>query len=217
MSKPLKTILLAALAAALFGGQPASADHGAKPASARVEQGQIEGILGKWDKKPVEVARAIIAKYGLPDEATPSMLVWHNNGPWKRTIVYREEVPHSFPKPHTDIVEQFIDLRVPADKFDDLAAYDGSVIVERTKGEISARCDKEEMNFLALNLAKDIVDGKRSVKEARAFYGKTVMAVMKGEKAAYAQGFQFQLPGRATADPDRPTLKMATTPGKRVE
>ncbi|MEX2153654.1 MAG: hypothetical protein WD825_09970 [Gemmatimonadaceae bacterium] len=58
-------------------------------------------------------------------------------------------MPHSFPKPHTDLLEQFIDYRVPVDKYDELAAYDGSVIVERTKGEISARCDKEAMNFLA--------------------------------------------------------------------
>ena len=41
----------------------------------------------------------------------------------------------------------------------DLARFDGSVIVERTRGEIGARCDKEEMNYLALNLAHDIVTG----------------------------------------------------------
>jgi hypothetical protein len=52
---------------------------------------------------------------------------------------------------------------VPPDKFDELAEYDGSVIVERTKGEIAARCDLEGANFLALNLAHEIVTGKRSV------------------------------------------------------
>ena len=110
------------------------------------------------------------------------MLVWHDNGPWKLSILYRDEVPHDFPKPHTDLLEQFVDYRVPTDTFDELAAYDGSVIVERTKGEISARCDKEEMKFLALNLADDIVKGRRTVADARAFYAKTAMAAMQGEK-----------------------------------
>lgn len=67
-------------------------------------------------------------------------------------------------------------VRVPPDKFDDLALYDGSVIVERTKGEISARCDQEPMNFLALNLAHDIITGKRSVGDARKTYAEKAMA-----------------------------------------
>jgi hypothetical protein len=33
------------------------------------------------------------------------------------------------------------------------------VIVERTKGELSARCEGEEANFLAINLAHQIVTG----------------------------------------------------------
>ncbi|MGH8284417.1 MAG: hypothetical protein ACRETT_01460 [Steroidobacteraceae bacterium] len=36
--------------------------------------------------------------------------------------------------PHKDVLEQVIDYKVPPDKFDDLARYDGSVIAERTKG-----------------------------------------------------------------------------------
>lgn len=97
----------------------------------------------------------------------PICLSGITNGPWKRTILYKEEIPHDFPKPHTDLLQQFIDYKTPVDKFDELATYDGSVIVERTKGEISARCDKEEMNFLALNLANDVATGNKTVEEAR--------------------------------------------------
>ncbi len=32
-----------------------------------------------------------------------------------------------------------------------VAEFDGSVIVERTAGEVSARCHDEQANFLALN------------------------------------------------------------------
>lgn len=58
-------------------------------------------------------ANEILKKYGQPSEAIPSRLIWYNNGPWKRTIAYPDEVPHNSPQPHSDIVEQFIDYRVP--------------------------------------------------------------------------------------------------------
>ncbi len=172
------------------------------------KQMSAEGVIAGWSAKPQEVARKTIAKYGQPNEVTSSMLVWHNNGPWKRTVVYRDVVQHDFPMPHPDLLEQFIDYRVPVAKFSDLAAYDGSVIVERTKGVMSARCDKEEMNFLALNLANDIVTGKRSVADARKFYAETAMAFMKGQASPYTQGLQFQVPKGNVGDPDQPAQMM---------
>ncbi len=176
----------------------------AAPAVADDMKMTAESVLSGWAATPQEVGRAMIAKYGQPNEVTASMLVWNGNGPWKRTILYREEVPHTFPMKHTDLLEQFVDYRVPPDKFDELARYDGSVVVERTKGEISARCDKEDMNFLALNLANDIVTGKRSVENARSFYAKTAMAFKAGKKDPYTEKLQFSVPKGGTADPDRP-------------
>ncbi|MGQ0560790.1 MAG: hypothetical protein ACT443_02830 [Gemmatimonadota bacterium] len=67
-----------------------------------------------------------------------------------------------------------VETHEPWDKFDDLAAYDGSVIAERTKGVLSARCDKEGANFLALNLAHEIVTGRRTVEDARARYAEEI-------------------------------------------
>lgn len=165
-------------------------------------------MIAGWPETPRMVAAEIIQKYGPPQEATATMLVWHNNGPWKRTILNREEIPHSFPRPHTDLLEQFVDYRVPPELFDQLAQYDGSVIVERTKGEISARCDKEAMNFLALNLANDIVAGRRTVADARHFYAETAKAFMMGNKtSAYVTGLQFR-PMSGAADPDIPAPGM---------
>ena len=111
-----------------------------------------------------------------------------------------EEIPHLFPKPHTDMLYQAINYRVPSDKFDELAAYDGSVIAERTKGEIAARCDLEEANFLAINLAHDIVTGKKSVEEARKFYAEAMREMKHPE---YKQGFLFQVARTGQGDPDR--------------
>lgn len=162
-----------------------------------------ESAIAGWPATPKEVAMKTIAKYGQPNEATPSMLVWHDNGPWKKTVVFREEVKHDFPGPHTDLMQQWIAYKVPLDKYDDMAQYDGSVVIERTTGMISARCDKEEANFLAINLAHDVATGKRSATAARAFYADTVAKLMKGEKPAYTQSLQFRV-ASDTADPDKP-------------
>jgi len=164
----------------------------------------VEALTRDWPAKAREAAMAMTQKYGPPAEQTPTRLIWHRTGPWKRTIVYREEIPHSFPKAHTDLLEQFIDYRAPVDLFDELAAYDGSVIVERTKGELSARCDKEEMNFLALNLANDIVTGRRTVQQAREEYARQAMAFMNQQPAPYTEGLKFTVPSGGTRDPDAP-------------
>lgn len=170
-------------------------------------QQTAEKIMADWPAQPKKSAEKIIAKYDKPQEATASMLVWHNNGPWKRTVVGRVESPHDFPKPHTDLMVQSIDYRVPAEKLSALSAYDGSVFVERTVGELSARCDKEEANFLAINLAHDIITGKRTPEEARKFYTEAVIAMDKGEKPPYTQAFQFQVPKGGTGDRDKVTIK----------
>jgi hypothetical protein len=163
----------------------------------------VDQLIAEWKSKPLEVARKMLAKYGLPDEATPMRLIWHRTGPWKRTEVVNEEIPHNFPRPHTDMLLQTIDYPVPPDKFDELAEYDGSVIAERTKGELAARCDMEEANFLALNLAHDIVTGVRSAAEARQFYAQVMQEMRPAE---YLQGLRFQVPRTAQGDPDRVVL-----------
>jgi hypothetical protein len=135
-------------------------------------------------------------------------MIWLDNSPWKYTILHREEVPHNFPVKHMDILEQAIDYRVPPGKVDALAVYNGSVTVHRTKGDMVAMCDREEMNFLALNLAHDIVTEKLSAAAARQIYTTTAVAFLKGEKPPYTQGLQFQAPPGDTGDPDQVQVAM---------
>jgi hypothetical protein len=162
-----------------------------------------QSAIQKWPTESKKAAQTMIQKYGQHDEATASQLTWHDNGPWKRTIVYKEEIEHRFPAPHKDVLEQFVDYQVPADKFDELAMYDGSVIAERTKGELSARCDKEEANILALNLADEVVTGKRSVEDARMYYGEQIMLLKQGQSSPYLSKLRFDMKQR-TADADKP-------------
>ncbi len=198
----MKPVLNAAVAfALLFAISCTTTNQGD---SSKISDSQVMQIISDWTATPKEVANVMIKKYGSPQEATSNMLIWYNNGPWKRTILYKKEMPHDFPKPHTDLLQQFIDYKTSVDKFDDLGHYDGSVVVERTNGEISARCDKEEMNFLAINLANDVATGNKTVEEARMYYVKAAMAFMKGEKDSYTQGLKFTVPQAKTGDPDMP-------------
>lgn len=191
--------LTCALAVVAFGVYASSRAANTNDAGV-IDHKTVDQIIAAWKAKPQEVARKMIAKYGQPNEATDRRLIWHNNGPWKYTELVNEEIPHVFPKPHNDMLFQTINYRVPVDKFDELAEYDGSVIVERTKGEMAARCDMEEANFLALNLANDILTGKKSVKEARKFYAEAMREMKHPE---YKQGFLFQVPRTDQGDPDQ--------------
>jgi hypothetical protein len=203
-----RTIKLAVIGLAAIlvysGCSDDDSDSNASPNGAMMDEQVLSNLVAGWPDDARMVSQQMIAKYGAPDEATASMLVWHDNGIWKRTIVFRDSVPHEFPAHHTDLLQQFIDFRIDPERFSDVAKYDGSVIAERTKGELSARCDKEEFNILAINLAVDVANGKRSIQEARRFYAENVMAVKAGKKTPYTSEFQFVGPLANTGDPDMP-------------
>jgi len=166
-----------------------------------------ESTIANWPEVSKKVAQMMMDKYGQPHGVTPHMLVWNNNGPWKMTIVSRDPVQHNFPTPHPDLLEQSINYKVPVDKYDDMAAYDGSVILERTKGEMSARCDAEGANFLAINLGNDVATGKKSTEQARAYYTQAMKTFKEtGQMDPYMKGFVFAVPSGGTEDPDMKTF-----------
>jgi hypothetical protein len=160
-------------------------------------------IIESWPEESREAAQLVIDQYGEPHEATESLLTWHEVGPWKRMVASREFYPHEFPAPRIDSVESFLDYRVPTEKLTALADFDGSVIAERTAGEVSARCHDEQANFLALNLVHDIVMNERTVDDARRYYAEEFLAARRGDPTPYMDGLRFQPPDGDTADPDQ--------------
>ncbi|WP_193550774.1 hypothetical protein [Salicibibacter kimchii] len=163
---------------------------------------KVKAIVNDWNAMPKKAADRTIEQYGPPNEATQSRLIWYNNGPWKRTIVYRDEIPHDFPEPHTDCIENYINYPVPPEMFSELAKFDGSLIVERTRGEVSSRCDMEAANIAALNLMNDIVTGKLSAEEARDKNSEAISAFMMNRPAPYAEKLQFEVSKEAKYDTD---------------
>jgi hypothetical protein len=104
--------------------------------------------IQNWPEEWREADKLVLNTHGEPHEATSSTLTWYGVGQWKRIQASKIYFQHQFPAPHIDSVESFIDYYVPPDRFTPLAEFDGSVIAERTAGEVSARCHDQQANSL---------------------------------------------------------------------
>ncbi len=183
-----------------------------KGALSHVSPEEVEKIITSWPEAAKMGVKQMVLQYGQPNEGTPTKLLWFDRAPWKRIQVTSDQVVHRFPSPHADFLTQYIDYEVPLDKFDELGRYDGSCLIDRTTGEAGARCDSEAANFLTINLMHEIVTGKRTVDDARAFYSETLSAYCLGESAPHCEGFLFELPKGSSGDPDKPV-----TPGPKAK
>lgn len=178
--------------------------------------------IQSWPEESREAAQLVLDEHGEPDEVTETQLTWHGAGPWKRIVATRTFHEHNFPVPHIDAVESVIEYRVPVDKFSALAAFDGSVVVERTTGEVSARCHDLQANNLALNLMHDIVTGARDVDDARRYYAKEFADYRRKKPTPYMDGLRFSTTDENAADPDERVLsdedlEQAAAEGKKRE
>ena len=178
--------------------------------------------LSSWPEASRMAVKEITDKYGKPDGVTKDELIWMKKGVWKKICINKKESKHSFPIEHTDMMQTTINYKVPMDMMDELGKFDGSVTFDRTQGTMSARCDMEGNNFLALNLANDIMTSKKTVEEARKAFGDIVKEKMNGANPEYMQKLTFSTQEN-TADPDLNTTgltkevvmnKMKQTGGK---
>jgi hypothetical protein len=160
-------------------------------AAAMKKTASPQAIIRTWPKLARATARAVIAKYGPPQQFDRDSLVWFHNGAWKRTIVHRR-TPSSQGR-ESGCLEQTIGYMVPEGKVDDLRRFYSSIEVSQTAGELSVRSMSERRNYLILNLADEIVSGKRSVAKAREMFAKTSRLQMAGKSSPYLDMLQFEV------------------------
>jgi len=172
----------------------------------RATEAAARTTLDDWPPAPKMVGQKLLEHYGPPHEMTPTRMFWYDVGPWSRMELTASEVVHNFPTAHTDFLTQYIKWPVRADRVGDLVRFDGSVLVDRTTGEIGARCDHEAFNVLTLNLVVEILDGRRTVEEARSVYADTAAAFTMGRDAQYAEQLLFTPAEDETADPDEAVI-----------
>ena len=215
MKKSIKSLVIAivtlfgfiAVSNSTFAQNDEMASDKMKMKDDKVKMKMYMSELKSWSMSSQMAVKEMMDKYGKPSEVTPTMMVWNNNGVWKKTIISKEENKHDFPKTHMDCMEQTVYYKVPVDKARMLDEFDGSVTIDRTQGFLAARCDKEENNLLALNLAYDIITGKKTVAEARKAYGENIMAAMKGNKSEYMRKLMFSS-NMSSPDADVNTIGM---------
>jgi len=177
----------------------------------KVSRTQVDQLINAWPQESKRAAQATLDKYGPPDGGTYQELIWHDAGPWNKVVVSREAADHNDPMPHKDVLMGQIFLKVPQDKVADLLAFDTSLVINRTKGTIAAVCDKEENNFAALNLAHDIIQGSKTVQEAKEQMAKVAMGGQQGTTDPITQDFKFDTSDENTGDPGSPSR--GNTPG----
>ena len=175
-----------------------------------VEAEDVERIIASWPGPQQNVARQMLAKYGPPNEATPTRLFWHGNRPWKRTELTSDAVVHHWPAPHTDFLTQYLDYRVPPELTHLITMFDGSILVDRTRSEVAARCDSEAANVLGLNMVHELVTGKRDVEGARHTSEQNTVAYNLGRDAPYAELLLFDVPAGGTEDLDQSAISGGT-------
>jgi hypothetical protein len=172
--------------------------------NAPMDANNAMAMIQTWPAVAQLAITETIAKYGNPDMVTMEEFIWLNKGVWNKICITKQDTKHNFPMAHTDMMQTTINYKVPVGLMDDLGKFDGSITFDRTQGTMSARCDSEPHNFLALNLANDIITSKKTVQEARNAFSSIVKQKIKGENPAYMQQLNFFTHDDAP-DPDKHT------------
>lgn len=156
-----------------------------------------ERVSAGWADKPRLAARALMSRYGPPDEVGAHRLIWHANGPWKRTIV------RNLPWPYSDaageelgVIEQSVAYDLTPEQAAGLSSFSRRLAFDPSRMEMSSRADREELNYLRLNLADDVLKGRITAAEAQDSYARTVELEASGKTTRYLLGLTFG-PGKA--------------------
>lgn len=136
-----------------------------------------------WPTASRIAAEAMIEKYGAPDSSGAETATWNDKGSWKRTTIHRKG---------TDFLEQTVSYAVPEEKRADLEKMDLMLKVVPADRELSVTSASEEANYLAMNLADEVIREKRTPEDAHEFYMETVKLSRAGKSSPYMQGLMFR-------------------------
>jgi hypothetical protein len=145
-----------------------------------------ETVIIGWPMQSYRLARMMISEYGQPSEVRDASLTWLGTKPWSRIVVYREAPADSRGRGR---LEQSAAYRMTPGREDSLASFDPTVA--SSDGLLTARADSESENFLALNLADDVVNGRRSPRQASALRARLLKLWNSGKSSPYLERLLF--------------------------
>ena len=157
----------------------------------------------------------MIEKYGRPDRVETNRVIWELKGPWKRIVVWDDMGigPGQMSKGADNNLEEVLAYLVPEDKRRAVEEFNGRLKVSDDGALISARSFSEERNFLALNLADEIIRGVKTPEAARAFDAATLQLADAGKPSPYMKGLLFRAPPLPSTTQMMTSDEAATPPG----
>lgn len=181
-------VLCAAPAAAFPSGAGAPVASSPAPfALASDEAGRAKAATADWPEKARLLAAATVQEYGQPDEIRADQLTWRRRHPWTMIAVYRDA--QSIESPNNLL--QALPYEVSPRRWRALSSFERGVAYDPVRKELVARGESEEVNLLALNLADEIIQGKRSPAEAAEFYDRTLSLSRSGKSSSYMFRLMF--------------------------
>jgi hypothetical protein len=151
---------------------------------------QAQASVKDWHPYASAAAMRLMDEYGAPDQIGSDRLIWRNTGPWDKITVWDTENYYSA-SAGSDDMEQTLGYEVPLDKRQALADFSGKLVVSDDGKQLSVRGSSEELDFLTLNLANEIVRGVRSPEDARAFFDRIAKLAQAGKSSSYTQRLLF--------------------------
>jgi hypothetical protein len=149
-----------------------------------------DAAIGGWWNAASRAAQVMVEKYDVPDEVRSGYFVWNGNGHWKRTVV-RNVTPPYGPAVEVGVLEQTILYPLTPGQVVELEAYDRNLDYDRDTRELTARSDREDVNFLRLNLADDIANNRMTPAQASHLHARILELENSGKSSPYMQGLRF--------------------------
>lgn len=186
--------LAAVFASALAAGgclSPVKSSSRPDTAQAMTDRRDLaEAVIANWSAISALAARRLLEQYGAPDEVRSGRLVWSGRGPWKRTVVRDLRWPYARPE-ELGVVEQTVEYPLTAGQIAEVQAFDDHVTFSPASREMRSSADREEVNYLRLNLADDVANGRTSAEQARQDYRKILALEAAGKSSPYLLSLHF--------------------------
>ena len=150
--------------------------------------GAALNIIADWPDGSRDLAGAVVDQYGPPNDVEATRLIWTDRPPWRKIVVYRDAADRE----HPGILKRSVSYVVPVRRWRALGSFGHGVEYDPVNSELGARTDSEETNFLALNLADEIVRGRLNAADAAAVYDRSLALLFSGKSSSYVTRLRFR-------------------------
>lgn len=179
MKKGTRRMGLSAVCTLIFAG-----------ACASLPDDIARGVVDRWAAPSEVVGRQLLAEYGTPDDVTPDRLTWNDRGSWKRVVVWNRKPIYLSPV-DLSVMKETVDYPMSESQAGVLLAFSDCIEVDLVHGELSSRANREEINYLTLNLADEIMRGQLTVAEAQEKFIRQIRLAASGKLTPYMTGLLF--------------------------